>query len=246
MEEFISKIKNKQKSISTIFVGITVVFILLLLLPFFEMNPLSGKWALAFLSIFLSMSSAVIALIFWKRAKKMDKLLSGEKLLVHLELNEEMLQQYASTLKTESQQKNKAIMWVIGILFLVITIPFLFFIERDEIAGFLIIMSSILLIVFLASRFFPFYYYKKNRKGDGQILIGEKYAYVNGYFHNWDFPLSGLSKVKSIRQPFHGIHLSYFYTDRTWKHFHEIKIPLPYNFDSEPIIQQLKRSNKKG
>jgi len=241
-----SKVKNTQKPISFFFSVLTVIFIAVMLLPFFEGNPFSEIWALAFISIFLGISSIIVALIFRKRAKKMDKLLSGEKLLVHLELNEEMLQQYASTLKTESQQKNKAIMWVIGILFFVITIPFLFFIERDEIAGFLIIMSSILLIVFLASRFFPFYYYKKNRKGDGQILIGVKYAYINGYFHNWDFPMSGLSKVKSIKQPFHGIHLSYFYTDRTWKHFHEIKIPLPDNFDSEPIIQQLKWSNKKG
>ena len=175
----------------------------------------------------------------------MDKLKTGEKLLVHFQLDDEMIKKYAQTLREESKEKNKAIMWVIGILFLIVTIIFLFIIEKDERGGFLAIIGSIVLIVFAASRFFPWYYYRRNLKGDGQILIGEKYAYFNGYFHNWDYPLSGLSKVKSIKSPFHGIYLAYYYTDRTWRHTHEIKFPVPEEFDPNPIIQRLRSANSK-
>jgi len=239
----ISNIKNKQRSTARTFIFLTLVAAVLAVLPFIHGNPLNGLWALAFVSIFLCISFMVITLIFRNRAKKMDKLLTGENLLVHLEFDDEMLQQYAETMKIESTDKNKVIMWVIGILFLVITIPFLFFLESDERGGFLAIIGSIVLIIFVASRFFPFYYYRKNLKGDKQILIGEKYAYFNGYFHNWDYPMSGLTKIKAIKTPFHGIQLAYFYTDRTWRHLHEIKFPMPENFDPQPVLNQMKLAN---
>ncbi|WP_372775378.1 hypothetical protein [Mangrovibacterium sp.] len=243
MNDRISGIKNKQRSASRIFMVCTLVAAVLMLLPFFEGNPLSEVWALAFLCFFLTFSFLVVAIIFRSRAKKMDKLQTGKKLLIHLELDDEMLKQYAVTMKRESKDKNKAIMWIIAISFLVITVPFLFFLDTDERGGFLLIIASIVAFIFAASRFFPLYYYRKNMKGDKQILIGEKYAYFNGYFHNWDYPMSGLTKIKAIKTPFHGIHLAYYYTDRTWKHVHEIKFPVPNYFDPKPLVNQLKMAN---
>lgn len=242
MKELALKIKNRQRTTARTFSLLTILAVVIMVLPFLGGNPFTGMWALAFLGIFLSLFFFVVALLFGRRAKKMDSLQSGEKLLVHLEMTGEMKKQYATTLLDESRTKNKAVMWVVGVLFVVITIPFLFFLEKEEIGGFILIMGSILFIVFAASKFFPVYYYRKNLKGDGQILIGEKYAYFNGYFHNWDYPLSGLSKVKAIKEPFHGIYLAYYYTDLTWRHTHEIKFPLPENFDPKPIVERLRSS----
>lgn len=245
MEELASTLKNKQRSTARTFNVLALLGVFMVIVPNIKGHPLSGAWALAFLGMFVTIASFVVALIFSRRAKKMDSLQSGEKLLVHLEMTGEMKKHYATTLRDESRAKNKAVMWVVGILFVVITIPFLFFLEDGEIGGFVFIMGSIFLIVFAASKFFPVYYYRKNLKGDSQILIGEKYAYFNGYFHNWDYPLSGLSKVKAIKKPFHGIYLAYYYTDLTWRNTHEIKFPLPENFDPKPIVERLRSSNKK-
>jgi uncharacterized membrane protein (DUF485 family) len=245
MKELVSVIKNKQRSTARIFNVFALLGVIMAVVPNTKGHPLSGAWALAFLGVFVAISSFITALIFSRRAKKMDRLQTGEKLLVHLEMTGEMIKQYATTLRDESRAKNKAVIWVVGTLFVLITIPFLFFLEKDEMGGFVIIMGSILLIVFVASKFFPGYYYRKNLKGDGQILIGEKYAYFNGYFHNWDYPLSGLSKVKAIKEPFHGIYLAYYYTDLTWRHSYEIKFPLPESFDPKPIVERLRSSNKK-
>ncbi|HDR50461.1 MAG TPA: hypothetical protein ENN90_02405 [Mariniphaga anaerophila] len=245
MNEKFPPLKNKQRSTARTFKVLTLLGVILVIVPNVKGHPLSGAWALAFLAAFVTITSFVVALIFSRRAKKMDRLQTGENLLVHLEMTEEMKKQYATTLHDESRAKNKAVMWVIGVLFVLITIPFLFFLEKDEIGGFVLIMGSILFIVFAASKFFPGYYYRKNMKGDSQILIGEKYAWFNGYFHNWDYPLSGLSKVKAIKKPFHGIYLAYYYTDLTWRHVHEIKFPLPEDFDPKPIVERLRNSNKK-
>lgn len=245
MEELIVQIKNKQRTTARTFVFLTLVSAIITILPFIEGQPLSKMWALAFLGIFLTLSFFIMTFVFARRAKKMDKLQTGEKLLVHLELDDEMQKLYATTMRNESIAKNKAIMWVVGILFVLITIPFLFFLEKEEIGGFLAIIGLVVLLIFSASRFFPGYYYRQNMKGDKQILVGEKYAYFNGYFHNWDYPMSGLNTVKAIKTPFHGIHLAYYYTDRTWRHVHEIKFPIPENFDPEPLIKQLRSANRK-
>jgi len=245
MNELALTKKNKQRSTARTFYMLTVVAALIAVAPFVFGQPFAAAPAMSFLGIFLTLFFFVAAIMFARRAKKMDSLQTGEKLLAHLEMTDEMKKQYATTLRDESRVKNKAMMWIISVLFGIVIIPFLFFLKTDEIGGFLLIMGSVLLIVFSASKFFPGYYYRKNLKGDNQILIGEKYAYFNGYFHNWDYPLSGLTKVKAIKKPFHGIQLAYFYTDLTWRHTHEIKFPLPKNFDPNPIVEQLRSSNRK-
>jgi hypothetical protein len=173
----------------------------------------------------------------------MGKLLTGESLLVRWELDDQTLHHYVVTQKKGNDEKNKVIMGLITLLFGLISVLFLFFLERDERAVFLLIMGAMLLIVFIASRFFPWYYHRQNLKGDRQILIGEKYAYLNGYFHNWDFPLSGLSKISIIEEPFYGLHLTYYYTDKTLKHMHDLKIPAPAGMNLQPVIGLIRKSN---
>ena len=238
-----AKLRNSQKRISNVFWILMVVFDLLMVVPFCDGNPLSGFWALAFISMFLSLSSCVVAVIFLNRSRKMDKLLAGEALLARWELDDEALQAYVTNQKMETSEKNKAIMWLIAILFGLITLLFLFFLDGDERAGFLQIMGSIVLIVFGASRFFPWYYHHQNLKGDRQVLIGRKYAYINGYFHNWDFPLSGLTKIAAITKPFYGLHITYYYTDRTLKHTQDLKIPAPAGMNLLPVIDRIRKGN---
>lgn len=209
-------------------------------LVFLDGTPVSGFWALGFVSIFCTLSAVTCALIFSSRAKKMANLLSGDTLLARWTMDEQMLQDYVTLQKTESDAKNSAIMYLLTVLFTVISIPFLFMLEGDERGDFLLIMAFVLLLVFTASRFFPWYYRARNMRGDRQILIGAKYAYLNGYLHNWDFPLSGLSSIKIITSPFYGLHLIYYYTDRTFKQTHQLKIPAPPEMDLKSLIEKIR------
>ncbi|MBN2279003.1 MAG: DUF2208 family protein [Candidatus Marinimicrobia bacterium] len=239
-----SKIKNKQQSIARTFIILSVAGTLITVLPFIDGLFLSGRWALVMVGLFFTLSCFIVARMFTSRALKLEKLKSGEKLLAHLELDDRRLQQYAESLRQSAKEKNKTLMWTKGIMFVVISIPFLFFMEADEMAGFLGIIASVVLILFLFSRLMPIYDYRKNLKGDKQILIGEKYAYFNGYFHNWDFPLSGLVKIKVIEKPFKGLDVVYYYTTRTLRNTHEIQFPIPDNFDPDPLISQMKKANR--
>ena len=88
----------------------------------------------------------------------------------------------------------------------------------------------------------PNYYKSKNTLGDGHVLIGRKFAYINGYFHNWDFPLSGIKKAIIIHEPFYGIYIKYYYTDRTFTNTEELNIPAPQNIDLQKVINELNSS----
>ena len=107
----------------------------------------------------------------------------------------------------------------------------------------LAVLAGLISFLALFAYGMPFYYKISNKRGDGKILIGAKYAYINGYFHNWDFLLSGLSKVKAINKPFYGINLVYYYTDRTLQHSEELFIPVNEDIDIAGLITKLKELN---
>ncbi|MDP2874586.1 MAG: hypothetical protein Q8O00_00290 [Holophaga sp.] len=239
-----SRPKNRQMLLARAFGGSALCFALLAMLSFMESNPLTGAWALAFLGIFLSVGSVVVACIFRSRARKMESLLSSERLLATWELDDGMLQAYVALLRAESTGKSRALMWVVGVLFAMVTLVFLFLLEEKDMAGFALIMGSILLLVFGASRFFPWFYAQRNLKGDRQVLIGGRYLYINGYFHDWAYPLSGLSKVALLKKPFWGLHVVYYYTDRTLRHTHALKIPAPADLDLRKLLEDIRAANR--
>lgn len=236
-------LRNSQQRISRICWISAFIFAMTTLAVFLDGTPVSGFWALGLIGIFLTLSALVCGLLFASRAKKMAQLLSGEKLLARWSLDDGMLREYVVLQKDASGAKNKAIMILVTILFVIVTIPFLFALESDERLGFVLIMASLLTIVFIASRFFPWYYQARNLRGDRQVLIGARYAYINGYLHNWDFPLSGLKDAKVMKRPFQGISIIYYYTDRTFKHTHELKIPAPADLDVPGLVTKLRSAS---
>ncbi|MDY0099921.1 MAG: hypothetical protein RBR81_12020 [Bacteroidales bacterium] len=236
-------VKNRERSAARFFAAFGIISLLAAAAALSENNFLSGIWPIVFLGFFAGAASLVTIIILNKRAKKMDRLLTGEKLLAGWEMTDDERQAFSDNLKVTSHSKNKVIMVVVTIFFVAITIPFLFFLERDEVGGFLLIMGTIYLIVLAFSRLMPYYYHYRNLRGDKKVLIGSKYAYINGYFHNWDFPLSGVRSLKNIKEPFRGIMLKYFYTDRTWTNEHALYIPVPDSINIEELIGSIRKEN---
>ncbi len=239
------QLENSQKKTANTFWFLALVFVLPTLLPHFEKNPLTGIWGISFLGFFFTISCVAIAFIFKKRAKKMNHLIDGSKLLFEWKLDDDLHKQYVTQLWRSRKGESKLQIRVISIFFVIVSIPFLFILEGKEMMTFLSIFLGIWFIIAVSANFFPWYYKMKNLKGDKQILIGKNYAYINGYFHNWDFPLSGMEKIKAIQKPFVGIELIYYYTDRTLKHSHKLQIPTPKNLDNKEIAEKLLQLSKK-
>ncbi len=233
-------IENNQTSITKKLwyaAGFFLLIIFIALTEIIEIHP-----AIFFLSFFFFISSVIIGFMFRSREKKLQALITGKNLVAEWTLTKEQKKSYVNYLFKHESGKNLIILFSIGSIAVVVFGLFILFIDEGKLAMFFVLIG---LIVFLSLVAFgmPYYYKIKNTKGDGNILIGAKYAYINGYFHNWDFPLSGLKKIKIIKDPFYGINLVYYYTDRTLSHSEELFIPAPKDVDLKKLIVTLKELN---
>ena len=237
-------LENNQTSIVKKAWYATGFFFVLMILPFKEWSPFTGYWALAFISFFFFLLSVITALMFRGRAKKLQSLITGDSLLAEWTLSPSQKENYINYFFEQEKSTNKGILTVIAVIGAVIFGIFILVIDEGKLFMFLVYIGLIIFLSFFAFGM-PYYYKIKKIKADGRILIGAKYAYINGFFHNWDYILSGLKKVKIIEKPFYGIQLVYYYTDRTFSHTEEIFIPANKEDDLEELIAVLKQKNSK-
>ena len=232
------KVQNNQSGIVKKSLWVAVLAVLITILTLVDGNSLFEVFPLTLLGIFVALSALIVAYIFRSRAKKLDTLLSGENVLASWILDEELKRQYVHQFYEAERAKNKALFWIVTVFMVLIFGAFILF--MDEGRGFMLsVMIGVILLVALFAFTMPNYYKNRNLKGDGQVLIGKKFAYINGFFHNWDFPLSGLEKVKVIQTPFYGLYLKYYYTDRTLTNTEELHIPAPKNIDLQEVVSKL-------
>lgn len=238
----IPKIENRQAKAARNSLIVAAFSSVLMVLPFYEGNPLSDLWGISFIALCSLITSLIVALMYNNRSKKMKSLLDQSELLAGWDMNGEMKDIYVAEFRREIYARSKMLLWVISGFFLFFTSLFLF-IVKDDWPVFVGIMGSVYLIILAAGLSAPPYYTSRNKNGDGHILIGAKYIYINGYFHNWDFPLSGLRSIQPIDKPFRGIELIYFYTVHRNVQTQEIRIPIPDFIDSEKLIDQIRVEN---
>jgi hypothetical protein len=242
MRTEIPKVENRQAKAARNSLIVAALSAVLMVVPFYEGNPLSDLWGISFIALCSLITSLIVALMFGKRSKKMKSLLDQSELLAGWDMDREMKDIYVAEFRREIYARSKMLLRVISGFFLFFTVLFLF-IVKDDWPVFVGIMGSAYLVILIAGLSAPPYYTSRNRRGDGHVLIGAKYIYINGYFHNWDFPLSGLSSVKPIDKPFRGIELIYFFTVRRNVQTQEIRIPTPDFVDSEKLISQIQAEN---
>jgi len=238
-------LKNSQNTIVKRLLIAAFIFAILTLLPLAGWEPdFDAAAALSIVSFWLCITSLLVAWIFHNRFKKLQTLMSGESLLAAWTLTPFMKENYTNYRFSQEKEKNAAVFTVVFVISTVIFGLFILFMDEGKLFM-LGIFGTLILFLSLFAFGMPYYYRYTNQKGDGKILIGAKYAYINGYFHNWDFPLSGLSKVKIMKKPFYGIDLIYYYTDRTLQHSEELFIPANEDMELESLVQSLRELNQR-
>ncbi len=233
------QIKNRQWRTAKAAGVIAFIAGLAVFLPFQSWSGLQGNYAITLVALFLFLSSVVVAFIFRSRGRKMDKLISGEEIIISWILDDETKKAYVNHLFISEKGKNNGLFIVIALFMVLFFGLFIIFIEEGRWMMFLFFLVITAFIALFAFGM-PYYYRFRNNRGDGYVIIGRKYAYVNGFFHNWDFPLSGLKEVKVIQKPFYGILLRYYYYDRTLRNEELLTIPANRNIDLNELIDKLK------
>lgn len=236
------QLKNSQMpvaKVSWIIAGIMGLLLLMAYLEFTEFHP-----AILVLAFFFLMVALIVGFMFKGRAKKMQSLIDGDSLIASWTMDAMDKRKYINHLFIAKKTKNNILFFITAVLMVLIFGLFILFMkESDERLYMALTGLSILLILAIFAFGFPYFYRWSNQRKDGHVLIGAKYAYINGYFHNWDYPLSGLQKIKKISNPFEGILLSYYYTDRTLKHSETIEIPTSSQVDVDALIKSVEAGN---
>ncbi|MBI9040601.1 zinc ribbon domain-containing protein [Lutibacter sp.] len=233
-------LKNNQTSIVKKSMYSALFFGLVILIAIMNFDTMPIHPAIAFLSFFFLLSSLVIGFIFRSRETKLQSLISGENLIAAWTLTDSEKRNYVDFLYNNEKAKNKGLLIVISVLAIVIFGIFILVIEEGKLFMFLTLIGLLAFVSFFAFGM-PYYYKNQNLKNDGKILIGKNFAYINGFFHNWDFPLSGIKKAKIIKEPFYGLYIKYYYTDRTFTNTEELNIPASEWVDLSPLLAVLNK-----
>ena len=83
------------------------------------MDPMSGRYAVMFVSFFIALTLVAVALLFWSRARTVDMLLDGRNIIAHWTYSPEASSVSADREFMEYQEANRALFIVVGGFFVV-------------------------------------------------------------------------------------------------------------------------------
>ncbi|MBN2823773.1 MAG: hypothetical protein JXQ76_00495 [Campylobacterales bacterium] len=238
-------IPNTQKIIVKRSLQVALFFALFSLIIPMVFEGSGWVYASSFIGIWIFLTALVVAWMYHSRAKKFQTLIDGTKLIAKWQLSPHQKAKYAQQMFETQKAKNKILFSIMVVMFVIIFLPFILFGDEDAQMPMFLMMIGFIAFISIFAFGMPYYYRQSNLNADGEIMIGTKFAYVDGYFHNWDFPLSGLEEIKMIHQPFYGLYLRYYYTDKTLRNNFEMQIPANEEMELESIIEKMLEANPK-
>jgi|WetSurMetagenome_2_1015567.scaffolds.fasta_scaffold00131_1 hypothetical protein len=136
---------NEWKKVTASIVG-AVVFTILCLVSFTEIDGMRGGYALAFISFFLAVSSGAVSLLFVHRARIMDAIIEDPDPLAHWIYPEEIARAAVQQEYHDYRERNRAMFIVIGGLLVIVALFFLIFVGNGglETGLFLLIFTAFL------------------------------------------------------------------------------------------------------
>jgi preprotein translocase subunit SecE len=221
--------RNPMKRNALLSLFVTVLFTVMIFVPgLLGVDGFDWGYAFSFLSLFVAVSAAVVSVLFFNLARRLDALLRGEGVLAHWTYEPKYWSEYTKTeYETEKSQKKG--------LFLVVAAFALFFgvlfWVLDSEAGFIVFLSMLGLIgvVGFAWRFSAWTNYKQNLNGIREAYITKDAIYLNQKMYSWRGPLArfvGVSMESS-----HGVTvLAFKYsteTGRAGPQTYVTRVPVP-------------------
>jgi hypothetical protein len=150
---------------------------------------------LSFVSIVISIVAAIVGLMYWNWASKLDKILRGEGILAHWIYTPQLWADYTQKEYEEEYSQKKG-------LFILVTVIALFFgflfWALDAEAGFavFIVMLGLIGVVAFAWQYSLWSSYRNNkRSGVKEVYISKDAVYLNRKLYCWNAPMTRLNGV---------------------------------------------------
>lgn len=131
-----------------------IIFSLICLISYSAIDGMSGGYALAFLSFFLTVSSAAVTLLFVHRARVMDGILTDPAPLAHWIYPEEMARKSVEREYRDYQERNRAMFIVIGGMLVLVSLFFMIFVGEGGLQTGMVLLAF-MVFLFIISRVMP-------------------------------------------------------------------------------------------
>lgn len=181
---------------------------LMVLLPSLtEMDMMAGGYALQFIGLFVLLTGGVTLWFYRARAAAWARLFAGEGLLAHWSLEASQVQHQAAAELAETNERNRLLLGLMAILFLIIGIPILVIPAWDDLmrgdSVAVVIVVCYFAVVPLLALFawaMPRRAYQRAMQAGAEVYIGPDGVFVNGALHTWKQPLTSLRRVRFNRE----------------------------------------------
>ena len=151
-----------------------------------------------------------LAMFGWLTVK-VGHLLDGTETVVHWRYGADEWRRYVEWAYTEERQEKRQLLMLIGVISLVVGGGF-WLLVRDE-GGAIVfgVLVAILLLLAILVELVPRLVRRRDRHGDGEVLVGRSVLYLNGSVHCWTLPGSRLEGITFSERPLPHLKIRYSY-----------------------------------
>ena len=187
--------ENPLRKTAHLWVIITFAAIAMIFIPgILGIKGMSGGYAISFVSFFAAVIGVVVVVIYNGLASRLDKILSGENLLVHWTYPPELWREYAEKEYGTEKSETKGLFIVVSAFALFFGVLFWVIDPENGIYVFFSMLGLIAIIEFVRL-FSTWHIYKRNVKNLGEAYIARNDVYLNRQLHTWNFLSSRIKKV---------------------------------------------------
>jgi len=217
---------NPARATFVVWLILAPAFLVLTYLAF-SSNLGDASFALTSASLIMFITAAVVAGVYWARAKKLDSMFAGEGLLASWIYSPDEWRLYTEKEHQTDKRGRRFLFFVMsGFAALVGIIAIIADMESG--IGVMAVMLAIIVIMWLFSWLTGRSIYQRNRKGAGVVYISKDGIYLNKQLHLWNHLGARLGSVKYVEETPPLLIFSYFAPTRTGLQEQQVRVPVPH------------------
>jgi hypothetical protein len=200
----------------------------------FGIDGFDGGFALAFVSIFVFIMGIIIMVIYFRRAKALDKMLLGENLLAHWSYGANEWRAYAEREHREQAEVNRGMFIMISVIAVIVGVIFVLVVP-DSLLSTSIVIGGLIVIIGFTAFFVTWYRNAQNRRYIGEVYINRDGAYINRELHTWTGLGARLENASMDDKHLGQAIMSFEYSapGRYNRYFYNARVPVPLGREKE-------------
>ena len=218
---------NGQWTVALIWFGIGLAGLMAAFAPaVIEMDMMNGGYALIMLGLFVTMFGLIGGIMYANRARTLDRIFSGDRVLVWWRYAPDEWRKFAVT-EFQIAKSEKVPLYILTVVISLI-IGGIFFIADPKAGGIVFLgLMGLMAFIGLLVLVLPRLRYAKNQETIGETIISMDGVYINGDFHSWNFFSASVDSVRVLDADPLLLEFTYSFVTRTGRQEENVRVPIP-------------------